>query len=847
MAPAKPLALLLFSLLLVFPSAVFAASVLAIDYGSDWMKASLMKPGVPFDVLLNRDSKRKIQSSIGWKGEDRLFGSDAFNLAARFPLDSFSNLKSLQGAAIDSIQAHYHAKISPATLVPTERGTVAVKTSSGAEWSVEELVAMQFAYVKELAEGLAGSKVYDVVVTVPSYFSQFQRQAVLDSIELAGLRPLALLNDGTAVAINYAMTRTFPETEHHIIYDAGASSIRATVVSFSSKTNSASTSASTPVEIETLGFGYDLAAGGTEFDRRLRLILAEQFESKNGKSLKGDAKAMAKLWKEAGRVKAILSANADSNVAVESLYQDIDFKSKVSRQTFEKACADLKPRFTAPITDALTSAGLTLNDIKSVILTGGASRTPMIQAAVRAAVGDAKIAQNVNADEASVLGAALYGASLSPQFKTKEIKVQDIAAYNIQISYAAEPKTPESKPRTIQTPLFYSGSKTSVKKTLTLKRKDDFSLRLAYKDAKPEFPQPISEIQLMGVAEAIANLTERGAKEPVVKVTVLLSDSTIASVVDAVAHGQVKDDSIKGKLKGLFGSNESKATEDGSSEVPVPTAPAQEEPVVEYKPGNIQLKFVETPLSIKPLSAEFRAEARKRLIDADKVELAKRKTEEARNFLEGYLYRLRDLLDGEETTPFMEFSKESEREKLAELHEETLTWFNTEGDDADQVTFWAKREALEALEKPIQTRYEENETGPGALTDLQQALFAGRMFLTSARQNETEELAAGLTPRFTADELEWVEKQLVDNEKWLEERLEVQKTLAKNDDPAFTTAEMKARGVTLQTYVLKLMRRKQPKVKPTSTSSSSSATSTSTSTSTTRAAEETAPPVHEEL
>ena len=75
--------------------------------------------------------------------------------------------------------------------------------------------------------------------------------------------------------------------------------------------------------------------------------------------------------------------------------------------------------------------------------------------------------------------------------------------------------------------------------------------------------------------------------------------------------------------------------------------------------------------------------------------MAKRRTEEARNHLEGYLYRLRDLLDGDSSSPFMEYSKDSERKKLAELHEETLIWMNSEGDEADQITLWAKREALE--------------------------------------------------------------------------------------------------------------------------------------------------------
>lgn len=176
-------------------------------------------------------------------------------------------------------------------------------------------MAMQFAYVKSLAESLANEKVQDVIVTVPAFYSQFERDAVADAIEISGLRTLALINDGTAVAVNYAMTRTFDTPEYHIVYDAGASSIRATLVQFSSdpKTIPAGT------VIKVLGVGYDRKTGGTELDRRLREILLDLFKAKHGKDLRGDKRAMAKLWKEAGRVKAILSANSEAMSSVRAL------------------------------------------------------------------------------------------------------------------------------------------------------------------------------------------------------------------------------------------------------------------------------------------------------------------------------------------------------------------------------------------------------------------------------------------------------------------------------------------------------------------------------------------------
>lgn len=310
------------------------AALLAIDYGSDWIKASLMKPGLPFDVLLNKDSKRKIQSSVAWKRDDRLFGSDAANLvrvapaflnmhskclkASRFPSDSFTSLKLLQGAPFSSNAASYFTQISTADIVESGRSTVGFKQSDGTEWNTEELIAMQLAYVKSLAESLAGEPVHDVILTVPPHYTQFERDAVVDAVEIAGMRTLTLINDGTAVAVNYAMTRTFSSTpEYHVIYDAGASSSRATLVSFAAVEDSKTKTPYT--QISVLGVGFDRSTSGTDLDRRMRDILVETFITQHKRDIRRDKRGMAKLWKEASRVKAILSANTEATSTVGTL------------------------------------------------------------------------------------------------------------------------------------------------------------------------------------------------------------------------------------------------------------------------------------------------------------------------------------------------------------------------------------------------------------------------------------------------------------------------------------------------------------------------------------------------
>jgi hypoxia up-regulated 1 len=255
--------------------------------------------------------------------------------ATRFPTDSFNFLKYLQGVPFESEAVSYYATLSAAGTVKSSRNTISLRRSDGTEWAVEELIAMQFSYVKELAESFAGEKVTDVIVTVPPFYTQAERDAVVDAIEIAGLRTLALINDGTAVAINYAMTRTFPEPEIHIIYDAGASAIRTTLVEFSTVESTGKGKPKTYTQVNVLSSGFDRRSGGTELDRRLVKVLVEDFMNKNQVDITKDKRAMSKFRKEANRLKAILSANNEAVSTVRDTLRNVPPSLYLSRSDRE--------------------------------------------------------------------------------------------------------------------------------------------------------------------------------------------------------------------------------------------------------------------------------------------------------------------------------------------------------------------------------------------------------------------------------------------------------------------------------------------------------------------------------
>lgn len=256
-----------------------------------------------------------------------------------------------------------------------------------------------------------------------------------------------MLKSRSAVAVNYAMTRNFDKLENHLFYDAGAGSIRATVVAFQTKEakEAGSKTSRNVTTADVKGVGFDKAAGGLIMDSRIRDLLESQFNEKSGSQLSSpltkNKRAQVKLMKEAARVKQVLSANIEALSRIEGLAEDIDFRGSLTREAFEAACADLQTSFSEPIHAALRNANMSISDITSVILVGGTSRVPMVRNAVTALVGEDKIAQNLNADEAAVMGAALFGAGLSKQFRTKEIRLTGLSPYAMQVAYSSDKST----------------------------------------------------------------------------------------------------------------------------------------------------------------------------------------------------------------------------------------------------------------------------------------------------------------------------------------------------------------------------------------------------------------------
>ncbi|XP_043996994.1 hypoxia up-regulated protein 1 isoform X2 [Gambusia affinis] len=587
-------------LLALFPSLTVTVAVMSVDLGSEWMKMAIVKPGVPMEIVLNRESRRKTPTVVCLKENERLFGDSALAVSVKNPKTVYRHLQSLLGKKHDNLQVKVYQRCFPEHQLQGDpvRGTVHFNNSLETHYSPEELLGMILNYSRGLAQDFAEQPIKDAVITVPAFFNQAERRAVLHAAQVAGLKVLQLINDNTAVALNYGVFRRKDidgTAQNVMFYDMGSGSTTATIVSYQTVKTKES---GTQPQLQIQGVGYDRSLGGFEMDLRLQDHLAKLFndQKKSPKDVRQNHRAMAKLLKEAQRLKTVLSANVDFMAQVEGLMDDIDFKAKVTRVEFEELCSDLFERVPGPVQEALTAADMKLEDIEQVILVGGATRVPKVQEVLLKAVGKMELGKNINADEAAAMGAVYQAAALSKAFKVKPFLVRDAAIFPIQVEFNREVEEEEGI-KTLKHNkriLFQRMAPYPQRKVITFNRyTDDFAFNINYGDLSFLSQEDLSvfgslnltTVKLSGVGHSFqkhADAESKGIKAHfnMDESGVLLLDR-VESVFETVVEEKEEESTLTklgNTISTLFGGGSSEPT-------PNVTEPVQEEEEVPPESG----------------------------------------------------------------------------------------------------------------------------------------------------------------------------------------------------------------------------------------------------------------------
>ena len=336
-----------------------SGAVLGIDLGGEFIKASLVKPRVPLDIVLNPEGKRRSEAVVGFFDGEQAYGGAALNQQTRRPQNFAAFLKMLVGKGPESgnlqwlKDTHY-----PHDWTGTEEGTLKVelaKTGLGDdmnEYTVTELLSILLTKQREDAEAIAEEPIKDVVITVPPFWAQDERQALLDAAELAGMNVLGLMNENSAVAMKYAIDKKYDASKEHnvVFYDMGSTSVKTSLVSFYTDTSGKKEKDA----FKVLAVAWDEGCGGHIIDSRLATRFAKEFDEKHlaangGESILEKPRGMARLRTQGAKTKITLSANSETPVNVEALSNDIDYRSSITREEFNSMNEDLWARALAPV------------------------------------------------------------------------------------------------------------------------------------------------------------------------------------------------------------------------------------------------------------------------------------------------------------------------------------------------------------------------------------------------------------------------------------------------------------------------------------------------------------------
>lgn len=288
--------------------------------------------------------------------------------------------------------------------------------------SPEEVSAMILVKMKEVAENYLGQEVKHAVVTVPAYFNDAQRQATKDAGLIAGLDVLRIINEPSAAAIAYGLDKKQGE-KNVVVFDLGGGTFDVSLLTIDNGI------------FEVVATAGDTHLGGEDFDQRLTEHFCKVFQKKNKVDIKKDVRALQKLKSEVEKAKRDLSSVMQVKISIEGLIDGLDFEETITRAKFEELCNDLFKKTLTPVQTVMDDSGMKKSEIDEIVLVGGSTRIPKIQAMIKDFFNGKEPNRGINPDEAVAYGAAVQGGILGGQAteETKDILFIDVTPLSLGI------------------------------------------------------------------------------------------------------------------------------------------------------------------------------------------------------------------------------------------------------------------------------------------------------------------------------------------------------------------------------------------------------------------------------
>lgn len=396
------------------------SKAVGIDLGTTNSVIAVMEGGKP-EVIVNNEGARTTPSVVAYKGEERLVGQIAKRQAALNPHATLYEVKRFIGRRWDEVKEE--AARSPFKVKEGPGGSVRIEVN-GKDVAPEQVSAEVLRKLVNDAAAKVGENIKDVVITVPAYFDNSQREATKQAGEIAGLNVLRVINEPTAAALAYGLDRKGNETV--LVFDLGGGTFDVTILELGDGV------------FEVKSTAGDTHLGGADFDHKVVDWLAAEFKAEHNFDLRKDPQALQRLIESAEKAKIDLSNASETTISLPFITFDpetrtpLHLERSLSRAKFEELSADLLRRVKEPVLQALRDAKIDASKIDEVILVGGSTRIPAVKRIVRDLMGK-EPNESVNPDEAVALGAAVQAGIILGDSALGDIVLVDVTPLTLGV------------------------------------------------------------------------------------------------------------------------------------------------------------------------------------------------------------------------------------------------------------------------------------------------------------------------------------------------------------------------------------------------------------------------------
>lgn len=396
--------------------AVQSEKIIGIDLGTTNSVVSVMEGG-EVKVIANQEGNRITPSIVAFtaKGET-LVGDPAKRQAIMNPKNTIYSVKRFMGRRHEEVESE--EKIVPYEIIGGKKDYVKIK-AAGKEYSPPEISALILRKLKEAAENYLGHRVNKAVITVPAYFNDAQRNATKDAGQIAGLEVERIINEPTAAALAYGLQTK--KDQKVAIFDLGGGTFDVSILEYDGEL------------LQVLSTNGDTHLGGDDFDEVIIEHVNKVFQKEHNFDLRKEPTSLQRLREACERAKKELSAAQSTEISLPFIYQDKHLEYTLTRAEFEKLIDPLVERCRKPVMNAIQDAKLKAGEIDEVVLVGGSTRVPKVQAFVKEMFNGKEPHKGVNPDEVVSVGAAIQGAILAGAGEYKDILLLDVTPLSLGI------------------------------------------------------------------------------------------------------------------------------------------------------------------------------------------------------------------------------------------------------------------------------------------------------------------------------------------------------------------------------------------------------------------------------